>query len=246
MKFTTLEEAQAAYDELEPKVETLENEKTALLKKRDELLGENKSLKTKYSKFADYADQDIDIAALLDIKAKFESGSDDAKKQYEQAYNADKTKFEQRLAAIEKERAEEKAQAEREKQEATAAKLKAEAIAEFSKESYRIRNPEQFYRLFGDKIQRSEDGKLYVGDEYKQVSLSDYIAQINEDEDNAHHFRVKGGSGSGTGAGATGGGGKAQINPWAKATRNLTEQGRILRTNPELASRLKAEAGVAK
>jgi hypothetical protein len=70
MKFTTLEEAQSAYDELEPKVTALEGEKTSLLRKRDELLGEVKTLKTKYSKFADYVDQDIDIASLLDIKTK--------------------------------------------------------------------------------------------------------------------------------------------------------------------------------
>jgi hypothetical protein len=244
MGFATLEEAQAAYDELKPKYDALETEKTSLLRKRDELLGEVKTLKTKFSKFADYADQDIDIAALLDIKAKFEAGDSDLKTKYEQAYNADKTKFEQRLKAIEDERKAEKEQAERQQKETSAAKLKAEAISEFSKESYRIRNPEQFWRLFGEgKIQRDESGKLYFGDEYKQVSVSEYINQINEDTDNAHHFKPKGGSGSGTGAG-TGNGGKVTVNPWKKETRNLTQQGQILRTNPELAARLKAEAGV--
>lgn len=242
MKFATLEEAQAAYDELEPKVTTLEGEKSALIRKRDELLGEVKNLKTKFAKFSDYADQDdLDIAALLDIKQKFEAGDNDAKSKYEQAYQADKTKFEQRLKAIEDERKTEKEQVERDKQETAAAQLKADSIAEFSKESYRIRNPEQFYRLFGDKIQRGEDGKPFVGDEYKKQNLSEYVAQIGESEDNLHHFKPRGGSGSGTTT-TTGSGGKNTANPWAKATFNLTQQGLITRQSPELAARLKAEA----
>jgi hypothetical protein len=35
------------------------------------------------------------------------------------------------------------------------------------------------------------------------------------------------------------------VNPWAKDTLNLTEQGRIFKENPALATQLKAEAGVA-
>jgi hypothetical protein len=242
----TLEQALERIKELEGQVSGLEGEKKSLLAKRDELLVEIKGLKAKYSKFSSFVDQDINLDELLDIKAKYESGSDDLKNKYEEAYKRDKDSFEKRLRSIEEERAAEKAQAERERQEATAAKLKAEAIAEFSKESYRIRNPEQFWRLFGEgQIQRSEDGKLFIGDEYKQITLADYIAKINEDDDNAHHFRVKGGSGSGTGAGSQGGG-KVQTNPWKRETRNLTEQGRILRSDPQLATRLKAEAGISK
>jgi hypothetical protein len=39
-----------------------------------------------------------------------------------------------------------------------------------------------------------------------------------------------------------GGGGTGQINPWKKETFNLTEQGRLLRDNPELAKQLQAQA----
>jgi hypothetical protein len=39
-----------------------------------------------------------------------------------------------------------------------------------------------------------------------------------------------------------GGGGSGQINPWKKETFNLTEQGRLLRDNPELARQLMAQA----
>lgn len=244
MKFATLEEAQTAYDALEPKVSALETEKTALTRKRDELLGEVKTLKDKYKKFADYADQDLDIAGLLEIEKKYTSGSDEAKSKYEAAYLKDKAALESRLKAIEDERNAEKAEVEKQRQQSIEAQLKADAIAEFSKESHRIRNPEQFWRLFGQgNVQRGEDGKLYHGDEYRKLSLSDYIAKVNEDEDNAHHFRARGGSGSGT-TSSNNGGGKVTVNPWMPKTRNLTQQGQILRSNPELAARLKAEAGV--
>lgn len=39
-----------------------------------------------------------------------------------------------------------------------------------------------------------------------------------------------------------GGGGSDQINPWKKETFNLTEQGRLLRENPELAKQMMAQA----
>lgn len=240
----TLEQVLERIKELEGQVSGLEGEKKSLLDKRDELLVEIKGLKAKYSKFASFVDQDIDIKSLLDIKAKHEAGSDDLRSKYEEAYRRDKDSFEERLRSIEEERFQEKQEREREQQGTTAAKLKADAIAEFSKESYRIRNPQQFWQLFGEgKIQRGEDGKLFIGNEYKKQSLSEYITQINEDEDNAHHFRPRGGSGSGTASG-TSGGGKTPENPWASATFNLTKQGQLLKQNPELAARLKAEAGM--
>ena len=40
----------------------------------------------------------------------------------------------------------------------------------------------------------------------------------------------------------TGGEGNGQINPWKRETFNLTEQGRLLRDNPELAKQLQAQA----
>ncbi|MFC5468419.1 DUF4355 domain-containing protein [Cohnella suwonensis] len=52
--------------------------------------------------------------------------------------------------------------------------------------------------------------------------------------------RLKGNPPGGGGGGKGGG----QINPWKKETFNLTEQGRIIRENPELAKQLKAAAGV--
>jgi len=56
------------------------------------------------------------------------------------------------------------------------------------------------------------------------------------------------GTSKGGGAGSRGGPGAGPVvkgNPWAKDTRNLTEQMRISRENPQLADRYKREAGVS-
>lgn len=50
-------------------------------------------------------------------------------------------------------------------------------------------------------------------------------------------------TGGGAGSSGGGGGGGGMKNPWAKDSFNLTEQGKILKEKPELAKRLKAEAG---
>lgn len=72
--------------------------------------------------------------------------------------------------------------------------------------------------MFGQgKIQRSEDGKLFIGDEYKQTPLGEYVKSIAEDADNLHHFKPSGNQGSGAG-GSTGSGGGGKTNPWKKET----------------------------
>lgn len=223
-------------------VNGLQDEKTRLIAKRDELLGEKRSLKEKYSKFEPYADQDLDIDDLLATKKQYESQDSSVEDKYRSAYEADKQKFEQRLAAIEKEREAEKQQALKREQEAIAAQIRSDAIAEFAKESHKIRSPEQFWKLFGDgKVTRDEEtGKLVVEADYKKLELGDYVKAIADSEDNLYHFKPSGASGSGTNPGVAPG--TKQVNPWKTETFNLTEQGRLYRTNPDLAKRLMAEA----
>lgn len=235
-----LQEALDKIKELETEKSTLENEKSALIRKRDELLNEVKGLKQKYAKLADRTDLDtLDIDELLSIKVKYEAGDSETQNKYKTAYETDKKNFADRLKAIEDERKTEKEEAEKQKQLSVAAQLRADVLTELSKESYGIRNPNQFYMLFGDKIRRDDDSKLVAGDLGK--SVKEYVESIAEDDDNAHHFKPRGGSGTG-GTMTTSGGGKVTDNPWSRATFNLTKQGQILKQNPELAKRLKAEA----
>ena len=85
------------------------------------------------------------------------------------------------------------------------------------------------------QIRQSKDG-------YTPLTLDEWVEELRSEAPHLFEQNSGGGaSGNGSGgAGLTHG----QKNPWAKETRNLTEQGRITRENPQLAQRLRAAAGV--
>lgn len=86
----------------------------------------------------------------------------------------------------------------------------------------------------------SEDGKATIDGK----PIGEFIAAWTK-TDTGKAFVLNGNSGGGAGGGGNGGGGGGDVNPWKPgATFNLTQQGKLLRDNPELAARLKREAGV--
>jgi uncharacterized protein YhaN len=89
----------------------------------------------------------------------------------------------------------------------------------------------------GQKIEIAQDGETRVA-KIGDKTLGDFVkGWAGSDEGKA--FAPGNGGG-----GATGGTGKGTVNPWAKDTTNVTEQGRIYNQNPTLAKSLAAEAGV--
>lgn len=72
------------------------------------------------------------------------------------------------------------------------------------------------------------------------IDATAWLSDVNDSGKKAHWWPRPGGGG------ATGNDGKpgAKNNPWKQDTFNLTEQGRITRDNPDLAKKLKAEAGI--
>lgn len=74
-------------------------------------------------------------------------------------------------------------------------------------------------------------------------SIKDLVESFRKDENFGIAFEAQGG-GSGS-KGQPNRSGARSGNPWAKDTRNLTEQSRIARESPALAETMKREAGVA-
>ena len=70
------------------------------------------------------------------------------------------------------------------------------------------------------------------------LGLDDQLKAIKESD--PYLFGEPGKVGGGTNPP---GAGNSEVNPWKKETFNLTKQGELLRTNPALAAKLKAEAG---
>lgn len=88
-------------------------------------------------------------------------------------------------------------------------------------------------------VELSEDGKASIDGK----TLADFVAGWAK-SDTGKAFITNGSSGGGAGGGG-GGGGDGGANPFKPgATFNLTAQGKMVRENPELAKRMKAEAGV--
>lgn len=72
------------------------------------------------------------------------------------------------------------------------------------------------------------------------MSVKERLEEMKQSEEYAMLFE---GARQGGGSRTTGSG-KGTVNPWAKDTLNLTEQGRIVKENPALAKQLAGEAGV--
>ncbi len=95
------------------------------------------------------------------------------------------------------------------------------------------------FKLEGDEVVAyGVDNKPRYGKDSKPLKIEEWMEGLASEA--AHLFNANKGTGSGAGAGNSGGYNKP--NPFSKKTRNLTEQGRLLTENPELANRLKAQA----
>lgn len=99
-------------------------------------------------------------------------------------------------------------------------------------------------RLVDGAAQVFDGEKLRVGkDGVTPMSVAEWVESLGAEAPHLFEANAGGGAaGSGSG-GASGNGGV--VNPFAKASYNLTEQMRLLRENPGLAARLEAAAGSA-
>lgn len=84
------------------------------------------------------------------------------------------------------------------------------------------------------------DKSKLILDDGKVTGLDEQLTALKKDKP----FLFKDGKPKGKGYEPNGGGGPLDKNPFAKETFNLTEQGKILRENPEQARALAAAAGV--
>lgn len=92
--------------------------------------------------------------------------------------------------------------------------------------------------LLAGHVQVKVDGdqrKAVVGDK----DLGAFVTEWASGPEGKHFVAAPTNSGGGAPGGKDGGG---TVNPWAKASFNLTEQGRIFTENPQLAEQMKASA----
>lgn len=85
----------------------------------------------------------------------------------------------------------------------------------------------------------SEDGKATIDGK----PISDFVGTWAK-TDMGKAFVTNGSSGGGAGGSGNGSGGGGDVNPWDPKSRNLTEQGRLLRADPAKARQMAAQHGV--
>ena len=118
--------------------------------------------------------------------------------------------------------------------------LRTKAIQEIS--AAKALRPEQLLSLIASNL-REVNGSPVVLDGGMEIPLSDHLARLRQaDSGWDHHFAPSASKGMGTIASAPATSAYGKANPFAPATRNLTEQSRLYREDPALYERLKAEA----
>lgn len=129
-----------------------------------------------------------------------------------------------------------KAQLESVTQNAQQERLKAAATAQISQAN--ALNPAQLYQLLAPQLRTDDEGKPVVLNGGVEQPLGDYMQNLRQSSEWAHHF---GSSGSrGMGASPAGSVAPGMENPYR--TNNLTQALLLETQNPELAKSLKAEA----
>ena len=96
-------------------------------------------------------------------------------------------------------------------------------------------------RLVGGVVQVFDGETVRMGkDGITPMNSAEWVEALGTDAPHLFDANAGGGAvGSGAGGSQRGGG---QVNPWSKATLNLTEQAKIMKSNPGLAARLEASA----
>lgn len=209
----------------------LQREIEALRRKNAEILDEKKKLAAKLSDLP----PDTDVQALLAFKQQAEQSQLEAQGNYAEARQKLEQQFREREAQL---------QARIDALEAEVKELRIIGPA-VSALADAVHDPDEVIRLRlkPDQIDREPDGTVVVIDGYARTPILDWA------KTSLPQYRLKAPKPAGTGApvGRSGGDAPAGMkNPWAGDSFNLTEQARIMRTDPELGNKLRdAAKGVA-
>ena len=140
------------------------------------------------------------------------------------------------VAARDAEILELKAQLESVTQNAQQERLKAAATAQISQAN--AVNPTQLYQLLAPQLRTDDEGKPVVLNGGVEQPLGDYMQNLRQSPEWAHHFGASGAKGMGASPATSVAPG--MDNPYR--TGNLTQALQLEAQNPELAKALKAEA----
>jgi hypothetical protein len=206
--------------------QNLAAELEAMRRKNAELLDEYKKAKQQAKAVPD----GVDVQELLDFKRKTEQQELESQGKYTEARQAMEEQF--REASAEKDRR--IAELESRVRELELLTPAVSALADI------VHDPDLVMKtkLSADQIQREADGTVVVVNGYERTPVAEWARTLP-----AWMQKQPKPQGSGAPVGRVGGDIPAGTkNPFASETWSLTEQGRLLRTDPDMYARLKAQA----
>lgn len=149
-------------------------------------------------------------------------------------------------------KAEEKLQAEVQQKDQTIEQLvvRSELTSEIAKAGFLDEYHDDVFRALmseGPSVMYDADGTprgVFSDELENRVPIKDKVQAFAKSESAAKYMPASGNNGTGSGSGRGPRGGRGGANPFHKDSRNVTEQMRLMKENPEQARILAAEAGV--
>lgn len=218
---------------------------SGLVTKRDELLSEKKALKADLdsvkAKF-----EGIDPEAVRELLSEKEKSKEDEAKQkgdWEKILEARDTKHATQIESIQ---AELGGRAER--AEAFARKLvKDVALAEALREAKILPQfQEAASVLLANEIKIKDDEgsfSAFAEIDEREMGVNEFVRLWSESDKGKHFVQAPANSGGGSTNGKGNGSGSTTVNPFKAGSVNLTQQGQILKSDPNKARQLIREAG---
>lgn len=222
------EQLTAPVESSAPDTTALQAELEAMRRKNQELLNEKKQLQKKLPDVP----EGVDVQELLEFKRKVEQQQLESKGKYDEALKTYEQQFRDREGSYQQ-------QIDKLQGEVRSLRLDSRVVAKLADQ---VHDPADVLRLHSSSLTLNDNGDPVYKDGYQELPLDEWMGQLQQQK--PWLFKAPKPQGTGAPAGSR----SAAVvpagmkNPFSPEHYNLTEQGRLFKTNPDLYAKLKAEA----
>lgn len=206
----------------------LQAELEAMRRKNQELLNEKKQLQKKLPDVPD----GVDVKELLEFKRKVEQQEAERKGQYQDALKTYEAQFRDREASYQQ-------QIDKLQAEVRNLRLDSRVVAKLADQ---VHDPSDVLRLHSSNLTLNDNGEPVYKDGYQELPIDEWVGQLQQQKPWLFKAPKPQGTGAPVGSCSTATVPAGMKNPFSPEHFNLTEQGRLFKTNPDLYAKLKAEA----
>ena len=206
----------------------LQAELEAMRRKNQELLNEKKQLQKKLPDVPD----GVDVKELLEFKRKVEQQEAERKGQYQDALKTYEAQFRDRESSYQQ-------QIDKLQSEVRSLRLDSRVVAKLADQ---VHDPSDVLRLHSSNLTLNDNGEPVYKDGYQELPIDEWVGQLQQQKPWLFKAPKPQGTGAPVGSRSTATVPAGMKNPFSPEHFNLTEQGRLFKTNPDLYAKLKAEA----